>query len=465
MDPAVELRPVEVDGAVVDFVVERVNAEAAAILQAMAQARDGVGLSVSQMGPRCVLGSLLDILRGVAETRQELRLEDVASRSSEDDGTRWDIRIVPSDGSRLSVSWRDVSDRYQRQRDLVAHSRQFDRIVAASPIGIATTDTAGRFTHVNAAYSQAVGRDRDWLLSHSMGDILFPGDAAVFGDVLASLGSGSDRQISMRQTFLGSDGTATTLQHTVGQLWDDGHPAGTFSFIGASGGEPPTTPPQRRSVPSVLIAVEESAGLWGDALAALLARRPEVTVVSPCLVRELGDVLSVPDAVPDVVVGVVASGVRGRNTTADLLSAMRGHPDVGLVVLSAVVDRHVLDLLAERNNSTAFLPVLEIDESSIYHAIRSVIAGATVLDEHAVAGIVDSKRPHSNPLVRRLSERELEVLALMAQGADNHSIADSLCVSVKAVENYVGTVFRKLRLNDEPGVNRRVRATLMYLGV
>lgn len=403
-------------------------------------------------------------MRGVVETGRELRLEDVAARG-DDDARRWDLRIVPVEGSRVVVTWRDVSERHQRHRDMLARSRRLDRIVAACPVGVAVTDTAGRFADANAAYCRTVGRDRDWLLSHSMADVLFPGEAGWFDEVLASLGRGSDRQISMSQTFLSHNGTATTVQHTVSQLWDEGEPVGIVSFIGPSAGLGRHLPMQRSDISNVLVALEESAGLWGDALAALLARRPEIAIDAPCRVTDLAHRLTQSDPLPDVVVGVVGPGARGRRTTAELLAAMREYPEVGLVVLSADVDSQVLDLLRARPHSTAFLPVLEVDERAIAHAISSVSRGATVLDEHAVAGLVASRRPHADPLVRRLSERELQVLSLMAQGADNHSIAAALCVSVKAVENYVGTVFRKLRLNDEAGVNRRVRAALMYLEV
>ncbi len=72
---------------------------------------------------------------------------------------------------------------------------------------------------------------------------------------------------------------------------------------------------------------------------------------------------------------------------------------------------------------------------------------------------------HRDALLDRLSPRELEVLALMAQGWSNRAIGEHLVVELKTVETHVGRVFTKLGLNEDRYENRRVLAVLTYVGV
>jgi DNA-binding NarL/FixJ family response regulator len=75
-------------------------------------------------------------------------------------------------------------------------------------------------------------------------------------------------------------------------------------------------------------------------------------------------------------------------------------------------------------------------------------------------------RPHARPhhLLDRLSPREREVLALMAQGRSNHAIGEQLAVELKTVETHVGRVFTKLGLHEDRHENRRVLAVLTFVG-
>jgi DNA-binding NarL/FixJ family response regulator len=71
-------------------------------------------------------------------------------------------------------------------------------------------------------------------------------------------------------------------------------------------------------------------------------------------------------------------------------------------------------------------------------------------------------RPVASPL-RHLTSREREVLAQMATGANNATIADRLSVTVRAVERHINSIFAKLGLSEEGDVHRRVQAVLLYL--
>ena len=89
-------------------------------------------------------------------------------------------------------------------------------------------------------------------------------------------------------------------------------------------------------------------------------------------------------------------------------------------------------------------------------------AGGLVVDPSVVAGLVARKRVQ-NP-VDELTERERDVLAVMAEGRSNQAISERLYVSPETVEAYVRGVFTKLGLEQGPDDNRRVLAVLAYLG-
>jgi DNA-binding NarL/FixJ family response regulator len=94
-------------------------------------------------------------------------------------------------------------------------------------------------------------------------------------------------------------------------------------------------------------------------------------------------------------------------------------------------------------------------------AVRRIATGGTALDPEVVAQLVARSR-RQDPL-ERLSPREREVLALMAEGRSNQAIADVLVVSAGAVEKHVSNVFMKLDLPPADSDNRRVLAVLQWL--
>jgi DNA-binding NarL/FixJ family response regulator len=97
---------------------------------------------------------------------------------------------------------------------------------------------------------------------------------------------------------------------------------------------------------------------------------------------------------------------------------------------------------------------------SFVEAVRQVAAGGTVLDPEVVAVLVG--RAAEKPL-SRLTDREKEVLGLMAEGRSNAAIAARLLVTEKAVGKHTSSIFAKLDLPEAPDDNRRVLAVLAYL--
>jgi DNA-binding NarL/FixJ family response regulator len=141
------------------------------------------------------------------------------------------------------------------------------------------------------------------------------------------------------------------------------------------------------------------------------------------------------------------------------------HPDVGVIVLSQYPGAgYTLALLEDGAEGRGYLLKERIhDRNELLAAIDVVAQGGTTIDPSLVQELlaVDRMR-HSSPL-DDLTPREREVLAEMAQGRSNASIAESLVLTKRAVEKHVGAIFQKLCLEDDEVVSRRVTAVLMYV--
>jgi len=139
------------------------------------------------------------------------------------------------------------------------------------------------------------------------------------------------------------------------------------------------------------------------------------------------------------------------------------YPDLGILLLSQAVETHFASQLLERH-SDHFGYLLKdrvVDVSMLTQALETVAAGGTVLDPHIVQSLMRTHAQRS-PL-RALSDRERDVLALIAEGRSNAAIAQRLVVSVKTVESHIANIFGKLGLHDEPTDHRRVLAVLEAL--
>lgn len=183
---------------------------------------------------------------------------------------------------------------------------------------------------------------------------------------------------------------------------------------------------------------------------------------------EVGDATALLDAVerdpPDAV--VVDIRMPPTHTTEGLDAARslaERHPGVGVLVLSAHVDPHYAVQLVESGTSgTGYLLKERVaDPGELTDAVRRVAAGGVVIDPGVVARLVGRARAR-NPL-DALSEREREVLAMMAEGRSNQAICEQLFLSPKTVEAHVHNVFAKLDLHQAADTNRRVLAVLAYL--
>jgi len=137
-------------------------------------------------------------------------------------------------------------------------------------------------------------------------------------------------------------------------------------------------------------------------------------------------------------------------------------PDVALLILSQYVEeQYAADLLAGTTSSVGYLlkdRVADVDE--FVEMVRRVADGGTALDPEVVAQLL--VRRDKSPL-HRLTERERETLALMAEGRSNTGIARALNVSESAIAKHVNAIFTKLEMPTTSSDHRRVLAVLQYL--
>ena len=141
----------------------------------------------------------------------------------------------------------------------------------------------------------------------------------------------------------------------------------------------------------------------------------------------------------------------------------RQRPETGVLVLSLYYEeRYAVDLIGDRADGVGYLLNERVgDVESFIDAVARVAGGGSALDPEVVARML-GRRERDQPF-DRLSPRERDVLATMAEGKSNRGIAETLLVSQAAVEKHVTNIFHKLRLGPARTDHRRVLAVLAYL--
>lgn len=192
-----------------------------------------------------------------------------------------------------------------------------------------------------------------------------------------------------------------------------------------------------------------------DAGHEVVAALPEASQVETAVVEREPDLAILDVRLPPT---FTDEGIRAA---LDLRAA---HRDLAVLVLSQYVEeRYATDLIATNSGGLGYLlkdRVADVDE--FLTSIETVGGGGTVLDPEVVAQLLTRRSRDSR--LSRLTERESDVLALMAQGHSNHAIASSLFISEGSVEKHISSLFSKLDLEPNTAGNRRVLAVLAFIG-
>ncbi|MEU7554732.1 response regulator transcription factor [Streptomyces sp. NPDC044571] len=156
--------------------------------------------------------------------------------------------------------------------------------------------------------------------------------------------------------------------------------------------------------------------------------------------------------------GFTDEGVRAA------LMIRRQWPGTAVLLLSQYVEeRYAADLLAGQGGGIGYLLKQRVaDVEEFIDALKRVAAGGTALDPQVVAQLLLRRSAAIDPL-ERLTPREREVLALMAEGRSNAGIAAALVVSESAVAKHINNILAKLDLPQADGDHRRVLAVLRFL--
>jgi DNA-binding NarL/FixJ family response regulator len=186
------------------------------------------------------------------------------------------------------------------------------------------------------------------------------------------------------------------------------------------------------------------------------------------VVAQLPDTTNLLNSVQRLRPNVVILDVRlpPTYTVEGLRSALqlkRERPGLGVLVLSQHVEtRHAVDLLTAGHAGIGYLLKERVTRpAELVDAVSRVAEGGTAVDPEIVRAVLGTKRA-SDPLAD-LTNRERDVLALVAEGHSNDTIAARLFLTTRTVETHMASIFHKLGLPTESGTHRRVLAVLAHL--
>ena len=208
------------------------------------------------------------------------------------------------------------------------------------------------------------------------------------------------------------------------------------------------------------IVIAEDGALFREGLTRLLSDAGHEVIAA------VGDADALVEAVtndlPDLAVIDVRMPPTMTNDGARAAQQLRArHPDLPLLLLSQHIEtRYSVELVASGGFGYLLKDrVLRVND--FLDAVERVAAGGSALDPEVVRGLLAPTR--LNDPISELTQREREVLALVAEGRSNASIAESLVVAERTVETHMRSIFQRLRIADTGDRHRRVMAVLAFM--
>ncbi|MDP6548846.1 MAG: response regulator transcription factor [Dehalococcoidia bacterium] len=209
----------------------------------------------------------------------------------------------------------------------------------------------------------------------------------------------------------------------------------------------------------IRVLIVEDEGLFRDMLKISPSAIPNLEVVDA-----VSDGKTAIDAaqrlLPDVVLMDIELGSEPNGIAAGR-AIKHAHDDTGMVVLSAHKEREYVDLVSKEDYAgwSYLLKQSVSDAGALVRAIEGSASGLVVMDPW----VVSSMRPRKGSLTARLTPRQQEVLAMMAQGYNNAAIAEKLVLGAKSVENYINAIYQELSLSHNGPLHPRAQAVLSYI--
>jgi DNA-binding NarL/FixJ family response regulator len=213
----------------------------------------------------------------------------------------------------------------------------------------------------------------------------------------------------------------------------------------------------------VRVVVADDAVILREGLARLLE---EAGFEVPGLAADADELRAlVEDLQPDVAIVDIRMPPTHTDEGLQAAKLIRARwPQVGILVLSQHVQaRYAVELLASGTERVGYLLKDRVsDLGELSESVKRIGEGGSVLDPTVVAQLVGQRRKGNTPL-EDLTDRELEVLALMAEGRSNKAIGERLFITEHTVEKHVKSIFGTLRLPPSPDDHRRVLAVVTFL--
>jgi DNA-binding NarL/FixJ family response regulator len=215
----------------------------------------------------------------------------------------------------------------------------------------------------------------------------------------------------------------------------------------------------------IRVVLGEDSFLAREAISGVLERAEGLELVAAC-----GDLDSlratIDEALPDVVVTDIRMPPDNSDEGIRLAAELRStHPEIGVVVLSQHAEPTYATVLFEDGSERRAYLLKESlrNQAELSRALRTVADGGSFVDPVVVEQLVEARRRRADAQLDSLTPRELQILAMIAEGRSNAAIAEALVVTKRAVERHINSIFLKLELRDAEDVSRRVKATLLYL--
>ncbi len=209
----------------------------------------------------------------------------------------------------------------------------------------------------------------------------------------------------------------------------------------------------------VKILIVEDEGLFRDMLKISLSSIPDLEVVGAVSDGDTA-IETAKRLLPDAVLMDIELGSEPNGIAAGRM-IKEENSDIGIIVLSAHREREYLNLVTNDDYAgwSYLLKQSVSDAGSLVRAIEGAASGLVVMDPC----VVNSMKPRTGSVSARLTPRQQEVLAMMAQGYNNAAIAEKLVLGTKSVENYINAIYQELSLSHDVALHPRVQAVLSYI--
>src|SRR6266542_4585754 len=215
---------------------------------------------------------------------------------------------------------------------------------------------------------------------------------------------------------------------------------------------------------AIRVVLADDSFLAREGVARVLETIDDVELVATC--NDLDELRAAVERFePDLVVTDIRMPPTNTDEGIRFAGELRSsHPEMGVVVLSQHAEpRYAMALFEHGSDRRAYLLKERVkDQGELSRVLHGVAAGGSFVDARIVDRLLAARGQRDSELAK-LTPRELEILSLIAEGRSNGAIAAKLSIKRRAVERHINAIFLKLDLGDPEDVNRRVKATLLYL--